>query len=57
MKRFFRHFAFAAFGVSILCLALGIAITSHIVFFSDMKRPAGSSLRAAGLCSIYAITA
>ena len=26
MKRFFRHFAFAAFGVSILCLALGIAM-------------------------------
>ena len=26
MKRFFRHFAFAAFGVSILCLALGVAM-------------------------------
>ena len=26
MKRFFRHFAFAAFGVSILCLALGITM-------------------------------
>ena len=26
MKRFFRHFAIAAFGVSILCLALGIAM-------------------------------
>lgn len=26
MKRFFRHFAFAAFGVSILCLALGTAM-------------------------------
>ena len=26
MKRFFRNFAFAAFGVSILCLALGVAM-------------------------------
>lgn len=26
MKRFFRHFAFAAFGISILCLALGVAM-------------------------------
>ena len=26
MKRFFRHFAFAAFGVSVLCLALGVAM-------------------------------
>lgn len=26
MKRFFRNFTFAAFGVSILCLALGLAV-------------------------------